>query len=143
MPVVELLSALSTPFLKSRSNDDVRYEDDVLGLVTTGCELAVSAPPRVAAAALEMVLALAVPPPSGATDAATLAREAMALGPRIESLRVQRDHRAGAVPTIVAAVARSVREDAAGLSLGNTMGSSSRGGPLGPSPVWERPTRRP
>ena len=89
-----------------------------------------------------MVLALAVPPPSGATDAATLAREAMALGPRIESLRVQRAIiKAGAVPTIVAAVARSVREDAAGPSLGNTMGSSSRGGShLGPPPVWERPT---
>ena len=46
-------------------------------------------------------------------EAFAVAREAMALGPRIESLRVQRAIiKAGAVPTIVAAVARSVREDA-------------------------------
>ena len=137
----ELLASLSVPFQKSRSNDDIRFEADVLSLVRQAADLAVSSTtsPVLASFALEMVLALAVPPPPPASSAEAMAREAMTLGPRIEALKVLKEViKAGAVASIVAAVGRAVRAE---LQSGRPGTSSSRSGSfLGPAPQWERPT---
>ena len=137
----ELLASLSVPFQKSRSNDDIRFEADVLSLVRQAADLAVSSTtsPVLASFALEMVLALAVPPPPPASSAEAMAREAMTLGPRIEALKVLKEViKAAAVASIVAAVGRAVRAE---LQSGRPGTSSSRSGSfLGPAPQWERPT---
>ena len=39
-----LLGALAVPFQKSRSNDDLRYEADILGLVSFAADLALTQP---------------------------------------------------------------------------------------------------
>ena len=133
--ICDLLASLAVPFQKSRSNDATRYEAEVLGIVSLASELALTASPAVAAGALEMCLSLAVPPPPPASTADAIAREAMTLGPRIESLKVLlMVIKAGAVPNIIKAVKRATSAE------GEVMGSSSRSGShLGAPPVWERP----
>ena len=140
-PMCELLGSLSVPFQKTRSNDDLRYEADVLGLVRMACDLAVEpwAGPLLASGCLEMVLALAVPPPPPASTAEALAREAMTLGPRMESIKVLRNIiKAGGVPSIASFVGRAVRAEVQQSRPGSS--SSRAGSHLGAPPEWERPT---
>lgn len=132
--VSELLEAMSIPFQKNRSNDDVTFEQQICELVATVAELALSAPPRIAGSAVEMLLSVAVPPPPPASTAEALAREAMAVGPRIETLKVLKLLcAADVVPAVVAVIDRAEREGAGSLRM-----SSRSGTHLGAPPVWER-----
>ena len=138
----ELLTSLSVPFQKSRSNDDIRFEADVLSLVRQAADLAVSSTtsPVLASFALEMVLALAVPPPPPASSAEAMAREAMTLGPRIEALKVLKEViKAGAVASISASAGAVVNP----VTAGGTLLVADKHAPTEPVLASTHPAARP
>ena len=135
--VCELLQTLSMPFQKQRSSDHHRFAEPIATLMRTGASLGLEGGPLVAGAALEMLLSLAVPPPPPASTAEALAREALAVGPRIETLQLLKLLvTSGAVPPVVGAVHRCLAESAQAAPLRPSARSGSH---LGTPPVWERP----
>ena len=133
--VVHLLETLAIPFQKRRSSDDTRFEAAICTAIEIACQLASEAPPPMACLALEMLLSVCVPPPPVDSNAEAIAREAMAIGPRVENLKVLAlVVRANVLPAIIGAVSRAVAESGGGL-----MCTSSRFGTfLGAPPAWNR-----
>ena len=132
-----LFETLSVPFQKGRASDEGRYAEQVQAIGVAAAEVALKAPPPIAGSALEMLLSLGVPPPPPTSTAEALAREAMTIGPRMETARMLNLlSTSGALPLVLRALKRGVSESSA---TANQMRVSSRAGShLGTPPVWER-----